>query len=550
MALVTRLSRRLPLSSSSDATSGLADVSPASGDPAASLELSDDVLRSAFDQLPIGIAVSDLDGRWVRTNSWCRQMLGYDGEELVGPSACDLTHPGDALLDDEFVTAALAGRRASIDRDKRYLRSDGTMLWTRALTQLIRDDAGQPLYFVTFLQDLSERRHAEELLHESERTLRAVIDNTPATISVKDRDQRYTLVNREFEQKHHASSSLILGRIDADFLPDEEIEDVHARDREVLETGNSSQQEKTAIRNGAEQVLLVTRFPLRDQSGVIHGVCTASTDVTDQRRAERFKRDRLECSELIYSAMAEHRLVLHAQPIVSLASMKSVKAELLIRMRAPQGSSDLLPPAEFLPAAERFGLISVVDDWVVDRAIGLAAAGHQISVNLSAKSVSDPGQVDRFEARVAAIQGAARNLTFEITETAIAEDLDAARSFSVRMRTLGCSLSLDDFGVGHGSFTYLRHLPVDYLKIDAQFVRDLLTDEEDRQVVQAIIGVAQQFKIKTVAEGVEDMATLVELRALGADYVQGYLTGRPMPLADCWECQITDAPGDIDVRTD
>jgi PAS domain S-box-containing protein len=424
------------------------------------------------------------------------------------------------------------------------------MLWTRALTQLIRDDAGQPLYFVTFLQDLSERRHAEELLHESERTLRAVIDNTPATISVKDRDQRYTLVNREFEQKHHASSSLILGRIDADFLPDEEIEDVHARDREVLETGNSSQQEKTAIRNGAEQVLLVTRFPLRDQSGVIHGVCTASTDVTDQRRAERFKRDRLECSELIYSAMAEHRLVLHAQPIVSLASMKSVKAELLIRMRAPQGSSDLLPPAEFLPAAERFGLISVVDDWVVDRAIGLAAAGHQISVNLSAKSVSDPGQVDRFEARVAAIQGAARNLTFEITETAIAEDLDAARSFSVRMRTLGCSLSLDDFGVGHGSFTYLRHLPVDYLKIDAQFVRDLLTDEEDRQVVQAIIGVAQQFKIKTVAEGVEDMATLAELRALGADYVQGYLTGRPMPLADCWECQITDAPGDIDVRTD
>jgi PAS domain S-box-containing protein len=549
MALVTRLHRRLPLSFSNDATSGLAHVSHASGEPAGSLELSDDVLRSAFDQLPIGIAVSDLDGRWVRTNSWCRQMLGYDDAELVGPESCDLTHAGDALLDEEFVSAALAGKRTSIDRDKRYLRSDGTMLWTRALTQLIRDDAGQPLYFVTFLQDLSERRHAEELLHDSERTLRAVIDNTPATISVKDRDQRYTLVNREFEQKHHTSSSRILGRADADFLPDEEIEDVHARDREVLETGNSSQQEKTAIRNGAEQVLLVTRFPLRDQAGVIHGVCTASTDVTDQRRAERFKRERLECSELIYSAMAEHRLVLHGQPIVSLSSMKSVKAELLIRMRAPQVSSDLLPPAMFLPAAERFGLISVIDDWVVDRAIDLASAGHHISVNLSAKSVSDPCQVDRIEARVAAIQGAARNLTFEITETAIAEDLDAARSFSMRMRTLGCSLSLDDFGVGHGSFTYLRHLPVDYLKIDAQFVRDLLTDDEDRQVVQAIIGVAQRFKIKTVAEGVEDMATLVELRALGADYVQGYLTGRPMPLAECWKCQISDVPGDIDVRS-
>ena len=130
----------------------------------------------------------------------------------------------------------------------------------------------------------------------------------------------------------------------------------------------------------------------------------------------------------------------------------------------------------------------------------------------------------------------------------MADDLDAARSFTMRMRRLGAELSLDDFGIGHGSFTYLRHLPVDYLKIDAQFVRDLLNDEEDRQVVQAIIGVARQFNIRTVAEGVEDMATLLELRDMGADYVQGYLTGRPMPLSECWKFNEQQYPGDTDAR--
>jgi EAL domain-containing protein (putative c-di-GMP-specific phosphodiesterase class I) len=148
----------------------------------------------------------------------------------------------------------------------------------------------------------------------------------------------------------------------------------------------------------------------------------------------------------------------------------------------------------------------------------------------SAKTISDPRQVDRIERAVLASGAPARNLVFEITETAVADNLDAARTFAIRLRKLGCGIALDDFGVGHGTFTYLRHLPVDYLKIDMQFVRDLLSDEEDRHVVQAIVGVARQFKIETVAEGVEDQATLEELRRIGVDYAQGYWTGRPVPL--------------------
>jgi EAL domain-containing protein (putative c-di-GMP-specific phosphodiesterase class I) len=201
-----------------------------------------------------------------------------------------------------------------------------------------------------------------------------------------------------------------------------------------------------------------------------------------------------------------------------------------------RGGQDLVAPGDFLPAAERFDLIPVIDEWVVDRAIELAAEGYLVAVNVSAKTISDPRQVDRIERAVVASGGPPQNLLFEITETAVADNLDAARTFALRLRKLGCAFALDDFGIGHGTFTYLRHLPVNYLKIDMQFVRDLLSDEEDRQVVEAIVAVARQFKIETIAEGVEDQATLDELRRMGVDYAQGYWTGRPMPLPELWKC--------------
>jgi PAS domain S-box-containing protein len=501
-----------------------------------------------FDQVPVGVVVSSLDGSWSHTNRSGRQMLGYDENDPADPTPTDPTHPADQALDEQFRASARAGEQTSLERDKRYVRRDGTVLWAHALSRVTCDPSGRPHCVVSFLQDLSDRRRADELLAQSERTLRAVIDNTPATISVKNLDHRYTLVNREFEQQHHTCSDQVLGRSDVDFLSSTDIEEVHARDREVLETGSSSQQETIARGAAGEQVLLVTRFPLRDEVGVIRGVCTASTDVTDQRRSELLRRERLECSGLIYAAMAEDRFVLHGQPILHLRSMKLMTTELLLRMRSSRTDPELLSPGRFLPAAERFDLIGVIDEWVIARAVGLAAGGHRVSVNLSAKTVSDSAQVGRIEALLKASPAAAHNVIFEITETAIAVDLDAAHRFSVRMRTLGCGVSLDDFGVGHGSFTYLRHLPVDYLKIDAQFVRDLLTDEEDRQVVQAIIGVARQFRIKTVAEGVEDEATLAALRLMGADLVQGYWTGRPVPLPEAWQTQNSHTSGALHVR--
>ena len=424
------------------------------------------------------------------------------------------------------------------------MRRDGSLLWVRVRAELIRDAGGEPLYFVSHLQDISERRAAQEQRRASDRTLHAVIDNTPAIIWVKGRDHRYQLVNREFEERVGLPSDRIVGRSAEEMPWARQFEAARAKDQSVLDGGETIMEEETISRDGRERVFLTTRFPLVDERGEIHAVCVMSTDTTERRLEERSKRERLQCSELIYSALAQDRFVLHGQPIVELSSMQPASVELLIRLLKIGGGEDLLAPGEFLPAAERFDLIQVIDEWVVDRAIELAAAGHSITVNVSAKTISDPRQVDRIEQNVLTSGAPARNLVFEITETAVADNLDAARTFAMRLRKLGCAIALDDFGVGHGTFTYLRHLPVDYLKIDMQFVRDLLSDEEDRQVVEAIVGVAHQFKIETVAEGVEDQATLEELRRIGVDYAQGYWTGRPVPLPQLWKLPRNRQRGD------
>ena len=152
-----------------------------------------------------------------------------------------------------------------------------------------------------------------------------------------------------------------------------------------------------------------------------------------------------------------------------------------------------------------------------------------MEINLSGRTISAPEHVADIE-RLVSVSGApAQNIIFEITETAVVENLTAVRQFAERLRALGCSFALDDFGVGFGTFTYLKHLPVDYLKIDIDFVRKLVSENIDRRVVHAIMAVASGFGIKTIAEGVEDQATLELLASMGVDFAQGYWTGRPAP---------------------
>jgi diguanylate cyclase (GGDEF)-like protein len=235
------------------------------------------------------------------------------------------------------------------------------------------------------------------------------------------------------------------------------------------------------------------------------------------------------------AALDERRFVLHAQPILDLRSGRVASCELLIRMVSESG--EIIAPGEFLPVAERMSLVTEVDRWVLSEAIALAGQGS-VAVNLSARSLGDPRITAAIRAAIADGLDPG-NLTFELTETAVMTDFENALEFVSSLTALGCDLALDDFGTGFGSFTYLKHLPARYLKLDMEFVRDINTETSDREIVRSIVMVAHTLGKQTIAEGVEHAEVVQTLRELGVDYVQGFHVGRPVPLGEA------EAPRDL-----
>ena len=231
--------------------------------------------------------------------------------------------------------------------------------------------------------------------------------------------------------------------------------------------------------------------------------------------------------EQIRSAVAEDRFVLFGQPIVDLRSDLVVGHELLIRMLSEDG--EIIAPGEFLPTAERFGLIGEVDRWVTQHALRLAF-DKRVTINLAGPSIGDERILGLLEEAIADGLNPG-NVLFEITETAAVSNFEKAELFAGRLNDIGCKLALDDFGTGFGSFTYLKHLNAHYLKIDVDFVRDLVVNDTDQTVVKAVVEIAHSLDKKTIAEGVEDAATLTALKDRGVDFAQGFYLGRPEALS-------------------
>jgi diguanylate cyclase (GGDEF)-like protein len=229
----------------------------------------------------------------------------------------------------------------------------------------------------------------------------------------------------------------------------------------------------------------------------------------------------------IRTALSEQRFTLFAQPIIDLQTGEVAAHELLVRMLDEHGQ--IVVPAAFLPTAERFDLILDIDRFVISGALGLAARGRRVNVNLSGRSAGDREMRDWIAKSVAAAGITPGMLTFEITETAAIPSLTEGAALVDLLVALGCGVALDDFGTGFGSFAYIKHLAVSQLKIDMEFVRTMPSSSVDQRIVSSIVSVAQARGIRTIAEGVEDAATLDLLRASGVDGAQGFHIARPAP---------------------
>ena len=249
-----------------------------------------------------------------------------------------------------------------------------------------------------------------------------------------------------------------------------------------------------------------------------------------------FKQQEMSLVSDIRAALEKGRFELYGQEILALhpAPGQHRHFEVLVRMLDAQGK--LVPPGVFIPAAERYGLIQAVDRWVAEQAMALlaqagAASDVDLSINLSGLFFREDRISDYLRNVVIQSRIDPARLTFEITETAAISQLSKAVNFMREVKSLGCLFSLDDFGSGMSSFAYLKALPVDTLKIDGAFVRDMLEDPADRAFVEAIHRVAHTLGKKTVAEFAETPEIVEALREIGIDYAQGYGVGKPRLLA-------------------
>lgn len=257
-------------------------------------------------------------------------------------------------------------------------------------------------------------------------------------------------------------------------------------------------------------------------------------DVDDKTIMQR--RNEMDSVGQIKQALEEDRFCLYCQPVIPVG--RSIKqpehVEILVRMLGTDGK--IIQPCSFIPTSERYGLMTGLDKWVIKHAVqclqdwSYEAAPLKLMINLSGQSVCDESFLHFVLETLSAEKVQPGSICFEITETAAMDNLEKAVSFINRLKASGCKFALDDFGSGLSSFTYLKKLPVDYLKIDGAFVKEIVTDPIDKAMVKSINEIGHVMGKQTIAEFVENDAILQNLEEIGVDYAQGYGIAAPRPI--------------------
>jgi len=514
------------------------------------------------------------------------RILGYPVEQWLHPDFWwDHTHPDDReQAAAECMASALRGE--DYELEYRMTAADGRHVHLRDVIRVELDEQGSPLQLRGVAIDVTAQRETESRLQEglrhqalhdaltglpnrallTDRLHQAVHEarrtETPVALLVMDLDQ-FKEVNDALGH-HHGDLLLVeIARRLQRLLRDcDTIARLGGDEFAMLLTVDAGRDGAVAVAEkigGAlEQPFSIDELSLQTNASI--GIALYPEHAVDAeelvRRADvaMYTAKRSTASHAVYAAehdrssvrrltlLGELRraidldeLVVYFQPTIDLRSGAAVRAEALVRWQHPEHG--LMAPGEFIELAEVSGMIQPLTRWVCERAIletrewTDAGVDLGVSINLSVRNLYDPDLVPWLQATIDRSGLPAHLLTLEITESEVMEDPLVALDVLGRLRAMGVATSIDDFGTGHSSLAYLKHLPIDEIKIDRSFVGGMGDDASDATIVRSIIDLGRNLGLGVVAEGVEDAETLHRLADLGCDRAQGYHIGRPMPAA-------------------
>jgi diguanylate cyclase (GGDEF)-like protein/PAS domain S-box-containing protein len=543
-------------------------------------EESQQLLATIVEQSRDAIFAFDHRGVITAWNGGAERMLGHAARDALGQPVTLLVPANRAAEDREFQRQVLAGQ--SVEYETERVRADRSLVEVSMIISPLRAAGGTVVGASAIARDATERNRVEQRLENlathdpltgllNRRAFETELSRAVAfahryeigaALLTLDVDH-FKYINDNYGHalgdatlrhvaellQHRLRATDVVCRLGGDefalILPSTD----SARARAVAGALLDELREDTTIRHGREVVGLTASIGLtaiESRSRLTPGdlLAHADTALYDAKEAGRDRMaetdfsvshelpavSRLGSVERIRAALANDAFVLYEQPIMSVPGDTVERVELLIRMSTD--NQELVPPATFLPVAERFGLIGAIDRWVIDRALQLLrepAEARILHVNLSAATISDRELIDTLPAQIAREATDPTRLAFEITETVAIENIEHIHELSKRLAALGCQIVLDDFGSGFGSFYYLKRLPFDSLKIDGEFVKQITTDKADRVTVQAIIEMAHGLGKTAIAAWIESQHTLELITELGADYAQGYHLGKPAP---------------------
>lgn len=548
------------------------------------LRESEERFRVAFNQAAVGLAHVAPDGRWVMVNNKLCEIVGYSRTELLGMGFQDITHPEDLVADWVLARRMIDGELDEKTREKRYRHKSGYYIWVNLTTSMVKDADGNPKYYSTVVEDISQRKQIEEeLLH---------LANHDALTSLPNRSLLLDRLSQALVFAGRSRSQVAVMLIDLDRFKNINDSLGHdVGDKIIVETARRLsacvRAGDTIARLGGDEFVLIRPDVARDDAVVIMaqqilealsrpmtiqghefyptgsiGVSMYPKDGRDSQtllknadmamyRAKDAGRntfqfyahemnsralDRLKLETGLRRALEREEFVVHYQPQMDIGTGRIIGAEALLRWEPPGQS--MVFPGDFIPVAEETGLIVPIGEWVLRRACLQKRQWHdagrfvdmRVAVNLSARQFKQQDIV-KMVSRVLEETGCSPEwLELEITESVVMESPEAAAETLHKLSGMGVCLSIDDFGTGYSSLSYLKRFPIDSLKIDKSFVRDITIDADDAAIAKAVIALAHSLKLTVIAEGVETVAQLDFLRAQQCDLMQGYYLSRPLPV--------------------